>query len=227
MKDYQRQFIEFALENKALLLGEFKLKSGRISPYFFNAGLFNTGQAIGRLGQFYAQAILAAGISFDMLFGPAYKGIPLVTAVAIALAEHHGINKPYAFNRKEIKTHGEGGNIVGSALKGRVLIIDDVITAGITMGESIKILQDAHCDTASIIISMDRQERMQNNSLSTIAEVENTYHIPVISIIQLADLIKYLEESGQYSEHLAKIYAYNETYGVVSTTTITNVNAIE
>lgn len=215
MKSYQHEFIEFALESKALLLGEFKLKSGRISPYFFNAGLFNTGHTIARLGHFYAHAIVAAQVPFDMLFGPAYKGIPLVTTVAIALAEQHGIDKPYAFNRKEAKPYAEGGIIVGSPLRGKVLVIDDVISAGVTIRETVQILQNANAEMAGVAISVNRQERTQHNSLSAVREVENTYHVPVIRIIQLEDLIHYLEDCGKYPEDLARIYAYIKTYGEV------------
>ncbi len=213
MKDYQREFIEFALESKALRFGEFKIKSGRISPYFFNSGLFNTGKMIARLGQFYAHAILASGIAFDMLFGPAYKGIPLVTAVAIALAEHHDIDKPYAFNRKEIKPHGEGGLIVGTPLQGKVLVVDDVISAGVTIGETVEILNTADCEMVGVAISVDRQERTQHGELSAVAQVQHAYHTPVVNIIQLSDLIQYLESHGQYPEELARIHAYNEQYG--------------
>lgn len=213
MKTYQRAFIEFALETEALLLGEFTLKSGRISPYFFNAGRFNTGQSIARLGQFYAEAIIASQLSFDMLFGPAYKGIPLVTTVAIALAEHHNIDKPFAFNRKEPKKHAEGGMLVGAPLKGKVLIIDDVISAGITISESAQILQDANCQMAGVAISMDRQERTQHGEISAVLEVEKAYGAPVINIIKLADLMQYLEDHGQQAENLARIRAYNQMYG--------------
>jgi len=213
MKDYQREFIEFALERQALRFGEFKIKSGRLSPYFFNTGYFNTGKAIARLGQFYAHAIMASNISFDMLFGPAYKGIPLVTAVAIALAEHHGIDKPYAFNRKEAKPHGEGGTLVGATLQGKILVIDDVISAGVTIGETVQIIKDAHCEMAGIAISVDRQERTQGGNLSAVEQVKNTYQAPIINIIQLSHLIHYLEQQGQYPEDLARIYAYNKLYG--------------
>lgn len=213
MKNYQREFIEFALENKALRFGEFKIKSGRMSPYFFNAGLFNTGKAIARLGQFYAQAIISSGIAFDMLFGPAYKGIPLVTSVAIALAEHHNIDKPYAFNRKEVKPHGEGGLLVGAPLEGKVLVIDDVISAGVTIGETVEILNTASCEMVGIAISMNRQERTQHGDVSAVKQVENTYHIPVISIIQLANLMQYLEEHGQYPAELERINEYRKMYG--------------
>jgi orotate phosphoribosyltransferase len=213
MKDYQRQFIEFALASKALLLGEFKLKSGRVSPYFFNAGLFNTGKAIARLGQFYASAIIDAGIEFDMLFGPAYKGIPLVTAVAIALAEQHGIDKPYAFNRKEAKLHGEGGLIVGASLAGKVLVIDDVMSAGVTIGETVAILNNGQCQMAGIILAMDRQERTQHSQLSAVQQVEQTHQVAVLPIVRLENLLAYLQETGLYAEDIARIKAYREIHG--------------
>ncbi len=213
MQTYQRNFIEFILQNHVLSFGEFTLKSGRVSPYFFNSGHFDTGMAIARLGQFYADAIQASGVSFDMLFGIAYKGIPLVTAVAIALAEHHGMDKPYAFNRKEVKTHGEGGELVGAPLKGRVLVIDDVISAGISAAEGANIVKKTGSEMAGMVISMDRQERTQEGQLSAVAEVERKYHIPVISVIKLEDLIQYLESHDHHDEDLARIYAYNQTYG--------------
>lgn len=213
MKDYQQAFIKFALESKALRFGECTLKSGRISPYFFNSGFFNSGRAIARLGQFYAQAIVASQLPFDMLFGPAYKGIPLVTSVAIALAEQHGIDKPYAFNRKEVKPHGEGGLLVGASLQGKVLVVDDVISAGVTIGETAAILKEAQCEMTGMVISMDRQERTQHGSVSAVEEVSRAYHTPVISIIALTDLITYLESHGQYPADLEKIRAYNRIYG--------------
>jgi orotate phosphoribosyltransferase len=213
MKNYQREFIEFALETQALRLGEFKIKSGRISPYFFNAGFFNTGKAIARLGQFYAHAIIASGIEFDMLFGPAYKGIPLVASVAIALAEHHGIDKPFAFNRKEVKPHGEGGLLVGAPLQGKVLVVDDVISAGVTIGETVEVLRTTPCEMVGVVISLDRQERAHHGDLSAVAQVQEAYHVPVVNIIQLSDLIEHLESHGQYPEDLARIHAYNKVYG--------------
>jgi len=213
MKNYQQAFIEFALACEALRFGEFTIKSGRVSPYFFNMGLFNTGKAIARLGEFYAEAILASGIAFDMLFGPAYKGIPLVTAVAIALETQHGIDVPFAFNRKEIKPHGEGGLIVGAPLAGKVLVVDDVISAGVTIAETVEILNDAPCEMVGLVISMDRQERTHHGTLSAVEEVQKAYHAPVFSIITLLDLIHYLETHGQDPEQLAKIHAYNKIYG--------------
>lgn len=196
MKPYQRQFIEFALSKQVLKFGEFTLKSGRKSPYFFNAGLFNTGRDLALLGRFYAEALVDSGIEFDLLFGPAYKGIPIATTTAVALAEHHDRDLPYCFNRKEAKTHGEGGNLVGSPLQGRVMLVDDVITAGTAIRES-----------------LDRQERGRGE-ISAIQEVERDYGCQVISIITLKELITYLEEKPEMAEHLASVRAYREAYGV-------------
>lgn len=213
MKDYQRDFIEFALAQKALLFGEFTLKSGRKSPYFFNSGLFDTGKSIAKLGFFYAQAIQASGIDYDILFGPAYKGIPLVTAVAIALAEHHGIDKPYSFNRKEVKAYGEGGCIVGTPLSGRILLIDDVISAGTTIRESERIIRDAGATFAGVCISVDRQERGEGKT-SAVQEVESTYQLPVINIVTLTDIMSYLAEENE-TDKLAQMKAYQVQYGVI------------
>ncbi len=213
MQDFQRDFIELALQAQALRFGEFKLKSGRLSPYFFNAGLFNTGRRLAKLGQYYAQAIQRSGIAFDVLFGPAYKGIPLASAAAIALAEQHQIETPYSFNRKEAKTHGEGGNIVGASLNGRVLIIDDVITAGTAIRESMEIIHQHGATPAGVVIALDRQERGQG-AKSAIQEVTETFHIPVVTIITLGDLISYIAATPQYQPHLAAIQGYREQYGV-------------
>lgn len=213
MQDFQRDFIELALQAQALRFGEFKLKSGRLSPYFFNAGLFNTGQRLAKLGQYYAQAISHSGIAFDVLFGPAYKGIPLASTTAVAMAEQHHIDKPYCFNRKEAKTHGEGGNIVGAPLTGRVLIIDDVITAGTAIRESMEIIQQHGATPAGVVIALDRQERGQGDK-SAIQEVKDTFHIPVITIITLGDLINYIAANPHYQMHLAAIQAYRDQYGV-------------
>lgn len=211
MDNYKQAFIEFALKQEALLFGEFTLKSGRKSPYFFNSGCFNTGQAIAKLGRFYAQAIQASGIEYDVLFGPAYKGIPLVTAVAIALAEHHGIDKPYAFNRKETKAYGEGGAIVGSKLSGRILLIDDVISAGVTINESSEIISDAGATFAGVCISVDRQER-GNGEKSAVKEVEARYQLPVIPVAGLGDIMSYLE-SEEKGALLDKMKLYQQEYG--------------
>lgn len=213
MKDYQREFLDFAIAAGVLRFGSFTLKSGRTSPYFFNSGLFNTGVRLARLGRYYAQAIMASGISFDMLFGPAYKGIPLVSAVAIALAEHHDRDLPYAFNRKEAKDHGEGGNIVGSALSGRVLIIDDVITAGTAVRESIEIITVANATPVGVVISLDRQERGKGER-SAIQEVEQDHGLSVTSIVRLAELVEYLEQRNEQPQVLTAIRTYRDTYGV-------------
>lgn len=213
MKPYQREFLDFAISAGVLRFGSFTLKSGRTSPYFFNSGLFNTGARLARLGRYYAQAIVDSGIGFDMLFGPAYKGIPLVAAVAIALAEHHDLDLPYAFNRKEAKDHGEGGNIVGSALSGRVLIIDDVITAGTAVRESFDILRTAGATAAGVVISLDRQERGKGER-SAIQEVEQDHGVRVASIVGLAELVDYLAAQDGMAQALADIRAYREQYGV-------------
>jgi orotate phosphoribosyltransferase len=212
MKPYQREFIEFAIQQKALLFGEFVLKSKRISPYFFNTGLFNTGLAIAKLGEFYAQAIINSGIEYDMLFGPAYKGIPLVTSVAIALAQGHQINKHYAFNRKEKKDHAEGGLIVGSAVQGKVLVVDDVISAGVTVKESVELIRNENATWAGQVILFDRQERGLESDLSAVEEVKLKYHGEVISVVTLKDLMTYLEEIGDHS-NFALIKDYTVQYG--------------
>ncbi|MBE1276034.1 orotate phosphoribosyltransferase [Enterovibrio baiacu] len=213
MKAYQRQFIEFALEKHVLKFGEFTLKSGRKSPYFFNAGLFNTGRDLARLGRFYAEALVDAKIDYDLLFGPAYKGIPIATTTAVALAEHHEIDTPYCFNRKEAKTHGEGGNLVGSALEGRVMLVDDVITAGTAIRESMEIIQANGADLAGVLVAIDRQERGKGE-LSAIQEVERDFGCKVVSIVSLGDLVTYLEEQGGNPEHLDAVKAYRAEYGI-------------
>ncbi len=213
MRDYQKAFIEFALSREVLRFGEFTLKSGRVSPYFFNAGLFNTGSALARLGQYYAEAIIESGLEFDVLFGPAYKGIPLAAACSVALADHHQRDVPYSFNRKEAKVHGEGGNIVGSPLQGRVLIIDDVITAGTAIRESMQIIDAAGAKPAGVLIALDRQEKGRGE-LSAIQEVEQEYGIPVLSIIKLENLVTYLEQQPDMQANLAAVRAYREQYGI-------------
>ncbi|PKF51295.1 orotate phosphoribosyltransferase [Enterovibrio nigricans] len=213
MKAYQRQFIEFALEKQVLKFGEFTLKSGRQSPYFFNAGLFNTGRDLARLGRFYAEALVDAKIEYDLLFGPAYKGIPIATTTAVALAEHHDVDTPYCFNRKEAKDHGEGGNLVGSALEGRVMLVDDVITAGTAIRESMEIIQANGADLAGVLVAIDRQERGKGE-LSAIQEVERDFGCKVVSIISLGDLVTYLEEQGTNSAHLDAVKAYRAEYGI-------------
>lgn len=198
-----------------LRFGEFTLKSGRVSPYFFNAGLFNTGYAAARLGRFYAAAIAEADVEFDMIFGPAYKGIPLAALTAASLAEHYDIDVPYCYNRKEAKAHGEGGSVVGAPLAGRVLIVDDVITAGTAVRDAYQVITSSGAAIAGLAISLDRQERGQG-SLSAVQELKSTLGIPVISIVQLDDLIDILEESEDYAEHLDPVLAYRRKYGVIS-----------
>ena len=215
MQAYQREFIDLALELEVLRFGEFTLKSGRVSPYFFNAGLFSTGYAAAKLGRYYAAAIAASDVKFDMLFGPAYKGIPLAALTAAALAEHHGIDVPYSYNRKEAKAHGEGGSIVGSELKGRVLIVDDVITAGTAVREAYQIINSTGADIAGLVISLDREERGQG-SMSAVQELKSSLGIPVISIVRLADLIETLEETSEYAHYLEPVLEYRRKYGVIS-----------
>ncbi|MCE0493731.1 orotate phosphoribosyltransferase [Vibrio salinus] len=213
MKAYQREFIEFALEKQVLKFGEFTLKSGRKSPYFFNAGLFNTGRDLARLGRFYAAALVDSGITYDVLFGPAYKGIPIATTTAVALSDHHDVDTPYCFNRKEAKDHGEGGNLVGSALEGRIMLVDDVITAGTAIRESMEIIQANKADLAGVLVAIDRQEKGKGE-LSAIQEVERDFGCSVVSIVSLSDLITYLEEKGDEAEHLDAVKAYRAQYGV-------------
>lgn len=213
MRDYQREFIGFALRHGVLRFGNFTLKSGRQSPYFFNAGLFNTGKMLSELGRFYAEAIRASGVEFDVLFGPAYKGIPLAAATAVQLSDEFEIDTPWCFNRKEAKDHGEGGTLVGSPLAGRVLIIDDVITAGTAIREVMTIIEQARAKAAGVIVALDRQEKGKGE-LSAIQEVERDFGIPVISIVKLEQIITYLEETG--SEHLDAIRTYRAQYGINS-----------
>ncbi|GLX65115.1 MULTISPECIES: orotate phosphoribosyltransferase [Proteus] len=213
MKAYQRRFIELALAKNVLKFGEFTLKSGRVSPYFFNAGLFNTGRDLALLGQFYAQTLLDNNVSCDVLFGPAYKGIPIATTTAVALVEHHDIDIPYCFNRKEAKDHGEGGTLVGSPLKGNVVIVDDVITAGTAIRESMEIIKQHDATLSAVLLSLDRQEKGREE-LSAIQELKRDYQCQVYSIITLDDLISYLSESETLSEHLPAVKAYRERYGV-------------
>lgn len=212
MQQYQKDFVDFMLEIGALKFGEFTLKSGRISPYFFNAGAFNTGEHLSKLGRFYAQAIQESGLEFDVLFGPAYKGIPLATACAMALNDAFGINVPYSFNRKEAKTHGEGGDIVGHALKGDILIIDDVITAGTAIREAMDIINANGAQAKGVIVAVDRQEKGKGD-ISAIQEVEQNFGITVLSIINLSHLIDYLK-AGDDKALISKIEAYREQYGI-------------
>jgi len=213
MQKYQQDFIKLALKHQALGFGSFTLKSGRISPYFFNAGKFQTGAALAELGRHYAAAIVASGLDFDLIFGPAYKGIPLAATTAVALADQHQQDYPYCFNRKEAKNHGEGGSLVGAPLAGRVLIIDDVITAGTAVREVMSIIQNAGAKPAAVLIGLNRQERGQGES-SAIEEVEKEYGIPVISIIKLEDIVRYLEAESNEQEKVTAIEAYRAEYGI-------------
>jgi len=213
MQDYKQEFLEFAIDIGVLRFGEFTLKSGRTSPYFFNSGLFNTGASLARLGRYYAEAIMASDIEYDMIFGPAYKGIPLAASAAIALADHHQRDVPYAFNRKEAKDHGEGGSIVGSPLQGKVLVIDDVITAGTAIRESVTILESAGAELAGVVISLDRQEK-GTGDISAIQEVEQQYKIAVANIVSLDDLEEYLGRLSAYEEAVSSIRNYRQQYGV-------------
>jgi len=213
LESYQEEFIQFAIEQKVLQFGEFKLKSGRISPYFFNAGGFNSGAALARLGGFYAEALLASKVEYDLLFGPAYKGIPLVSATAIALATEQGLDIPYVFNRKEKKEHGEGGNLVGAPLKGRVVIVDDVITAGTAIREVMELLSVSEAIPVAVMVAIDREER-GTNTLSAIQEVENDYGVTVISIVKLRDIIAYLASNGSDSNEMTLMARYQKEYGI-------------
>lgn len=213
MKAYQREFIEFAMAKNVLKFGEFTLKSGRNSPYFFNAGLFNSGRDLARLGRFYAAALVDAKVQYDVLFGPAYKGIPIASATAVQLAEVHDLDVPYCFNRKEAKDHGEGGNLVGSPLQGRIMLVDDVITAGTAIRESMDIIQANGAELAGVLIALDRQEKGKGE-LSAIQEVERDYNAEVTAIITLADLVEYLDEQPAMVKHLEHVQAYRQQYGI-------------
>jgi orotate phosphoribosyltransferase len=221
MKDYQRDFIEFALSKQVLRFGQFTLKSGRTSPYFFNAGLFKTGGDLARLGRFYAAALVDADISFDLVFGPAYKGIPIATTTAVALFDHHNLDVPYCFNRKEAKTHGEGGSLVGAELTGKVMLVDDVITAGTAIRESMEIIKSHNAELSGVLIALDRQEKGQGE-LSAIQEVERDFGTKVISIVTLADVVTFLEQKltgdedidSELTVSLASIKQYREDYGI-------------
>ena len=214
MKDYQKEFLHFVIENSILRFGEFTLKSGRVSPYFFNAGLFSTGSKLGFLAQSYAAAIADLTQDYDVLFGPAYKGIPLAAATALSLSTRHDIDKPYCFNRKEAKDHGEGGFIVGAPLTGRVLVVDDVITAGTAIREAVEIIQSAGAQLASIAVAMDRQERGLGET-SAIQEIEQTYGIEVTHIISLQNIIDFLQDAEDevLAEHLPAVKRYRSEYG--------------
>ncbi len=213
MKQFQIDFIEFALSRQVLKFGSFTLKSGRTSPYFFNAGLFNTGGDLARLGRFYAAALEDAGVEFDLLFGPAYKGIPIATTTAVALFDQYGKDVPYCFNRKEAKTHGEGGNLVGSPLQGKVMLVDDVITAGTAIRESMQLIQAQGASLSGVLIALDRQEKGRGE-LSAIQEVERDFGTQVVSIICLNDLINYLQGKPELAQYLDAVSAYRAQYGV-------------
>jgi len=217
----RRDFVQFALKEGVLRFGSFVTKSGRTSPYFFNAGLFNTGSSVGCLAQFYARALLDTKVPFDMLFGPAYKGIPLATATAVALASDpvmKGRDVPFAYNRKEVKAHGEGGTLVGAPLKGKVVIIDDVITAGTSVKESVEIIRAAGAEPCAVLIAMDRMERAGPDGAlsphSAVQDVQQTYGLPVISIASLTDIMSLLDQSAEFAEHRDAVLAYRQRYGI-------------
>lgn len=213
MQKYQEEFVSFAIEQGVLQFGEFELKSGRVSPWFFNSGLFNSGQALARLGHYYSEAIVSKAIEFDILFGPAYKGIPLVAATAVALANDHGRDVPYVFNRKEAKDHGEGGNLVGASLQGNALIIDDVITAGTAIREAVSIIRTSQAVLIGVVIAVDREERGKGE-MSAIREVEQNYGIKVTSIVKCRHIIEYLETHNTTPEIIEKMKSYSEKYGI-------------
>ena len=213
MEQYKRDFIEFALSRNVLKFGEFTLKSGRKSPYFFNAGLFNTGADLARLGEFYAAAIQASAVDFNVVFGPAYKGIPIGSSCSVALFNRYGIDKPVCFNRKEVKDHGEGGNLIGSPLQGKILLVDDVITAGTAIRESMELISANQAELAAVLIALNRKERGKGE-LSAIQEVERDYQCQVLSIIDLDDLMQFIEQDPRYSSHLPEMRAYRAEFGV-------------
>ncbi len=214
MTDFRQEFIAFAVAQGVIRFGEFKTKAGRLSPYFFNAGLFNDGQSLSKLCGYYAQAIIAAGVPFDMLFGPAYKGIVLAGGVAMSLAQEHKQNRPYAFNRKEAKDHGEGGTTIGAPLKDKVLIIDDVISAGTSVRESVELIRNQGAQPAAVAIALDRMERGLTSDLSAVQEVERDFGIPVISVARLTDLVSFLSVRSNFATELAAVNAYREQYGI-------------
>ena len=214
MKAYKTAFLELALELNVLQFGEFTLKSGRVSPYFFNAGLFNSGYAAAKLGRCYASAIADLDIEFDMLFGPAYKGIPLVVLAAAALAEHHDEDYPFAYNRKEAKDHGEGGAVIGAPLQGRVLILDDVITAGTAIREVLDLIRDAGATPAGVLVALDREEVGSKSRMSAVEQLQNELGVPIRSIVTLTDLIDHIEKDEEYAAHLPAVRAYRNRYGV-------------
>ncbi|WP_439242802.1 orotate phosphoribosyltransferase [Lonepinella sp. BR2474] len=213
MQDYKQQFIQFALSRNVLRFGEFTLKSGRKSPYFFNAGLFNTGADLAKLGEFYAKAIVASGLNYDVIFGPAYKGIPIGTTVSVALFNQFGLDKPVCFNRKEAKDHGEGGNLIGSPLQGKVLLVDDVITAGTAIREAMDIIAANGASLSAVVIALNRKEKGKGE-LSAIQEVERDYQCDVLSIVDLDDLMMFIENDPEYRQYLPAMRAYREQFGV-------------
>ena len=213
MQDFRKEFLDFAIQTGVLRFGQFTLKSGRVSPYFFNTGLFNSGLGLAQLGRYYARAIIQSGIKFDMIFGPAYKGIPLAAATTIALADYHGLDIPYAFDRKETKDHGEGGNIVGAPLQGQVLIIDDVITAGTSATYSINLIRENSAEVAGFVIALDRQEMVPGNTSSALQTLQQMQDLPVFSIATLDDLVELLEQDPEKSEILQDINRYRDDYG--------------
>lgn len=213
MQAYKKQFIEFALSRQVLRFGEFTLKSGRVSPYFFNAGLFNTGADLARLGEFYAAAIEDNGLEYDVIFGPAYKGIPIGTTISVALFNQYQVNKPVCFNRKEVKDHGEGGNLIGSPLQGKVLLVDDVITAGTAIREAMDVISSNNAELSAVVIALNRKE-CGKGELSAIQEVERDYQCRVLSIVDLDDLMAFIEQDANYQQYLPAMRAYREQYGV-------------
>ena len=216
LEPYQARFIEFAIKHEVLQFGDYELKSGRHSPYFFNAGRFNSGAVLHELGSYYADALRASGIAYDLLFGPAYKGIPLVAATVMALAEHHNEDVPYAFNRKELKDHGEGGRLVGAELSGRIVIVDDVITAGTAIREVMDLLAQYGTKAAGVLVAIDRQER-GSGELSAIQEIERIYGVSVVSVVKLDDIILYIEQNQTgYAKELDRIKQYRAAYGVTA-----------
>ena len=215
LADYKNEFIDFAIDQGVLDFGEFELKSGRLSPYFFNAGQFKTGRALKKLGEYYSKALIASGIGVDCLFGPAYKGIPLVAATAIAMASCHQIDVPYVFNRKEAKDHGEGGSLVGAELKGDVVIVDDVITAGTAIREVMSIIEGSKARAVGVMVAIDRQERGKGH-ISAIQELEKEYGLSVISVVNLDDIVQYLDEKGSYEQELNAIGSYRSEFGIAS-----------